>query len=78
VSRSTLHRKMRVLTNQSATEFVRYVRMKKAIKLMKEGNFNIDEIGYAVGFNSHSYFTQCFRKQFGMTPSEYIQEQKAK
>ncbi len=78
VSRSTLHRKMRVLTNQSATEFVRYVRMKKAIKLMKEGNFNIDEIGYAVGFNSHSYFTQCFKKQFGMTPSEYIQEQKAK
>lgn len=78
VSRSTLHRKMRVLTNQSATEFVRYVRMKKAVKLMKEGNLNIDEIGYAVGFNSHSYFTQCFKKQFGMTPSEYIQEQKAK
>jgi len=78
VSRSTLHRKMRVLTNQSATEFVRYVRMKKAIKLMKEGNLNIDEIGYAIGFNSHSYFTQCFKKQFGMTPSEYIQEQKGK
>lgn len=78
VSRSTLHRKMRVLTNQSATEFVRYVRMKKAVKLMKEGSLNIDEIGYAVGFNSHSYFTQCFKKQFGMTPSEYIQEQKAK
>ena len=76
VSRSSLHRKMRVLTSQSATEFIRYVRMKKALKLMKESDLNIDEIGFAVGFNSHSYFTQCFKKLYGKTPSEYQSELK--
>ncbi|MEL7589392.1 MAG: two-component regulator propeller domain-containing protein [Prolixibacteraceae bacterium] len=76
MSRSSLHRKMRALTSQSATEFIRYVRLKKAIKLMKEGNYNIDEVGYAVGFNSHSYFSQSFKKQFGKTPSAYLNDQK--
>ncbi len=76
VSRSSLHRKMRVLTNQSATEFIRYVRMKKALKLMKDSDLNIDEIGFAVGFNSHSYFTQCFKKLYGKTPTEYQAELK--
>ena len=76
VSRSSLHRKMRALTSQSATEFIRYVRMRKALKLMKESDLNIDEIGFAVGFNSHSYFTQCFKKLYGKTPSEYQSEMK--
>ena len=76
VSRSSLHRKMRVLINQSATEFIRYVRMKKALKFLKEGNLNIDEIGFAVGFNSHSYFSQCFKKLYGKTPTEYLAELK--
>jgi len=76
MSRSSLHRKMRVLPKQSATEFIRYIRLKKAIKLMKEGSYNIDEIGYAVGFNSHSYFTQCFKKQFDKTPSAYLNDLK--
>jgi len=78
VSRSSLHRKMKALTNQSATEFIRYVRLRKAVKLMKEGLLNIDEICYAVGFNSHSYFSQCFKLQFGKTPSEYITDLKGK
>lgn len=78
VSRSSLHRKMKALTNQSATEFIRYVRLRKAVKLMKEGLLNIDEICYAVGFNSHSYFSQCFKQQFGKTPTEYITDLKGK
>ena len=76
ISRSSLHRKITALTSQSTTEFIRYVRLKKAIQLMKEGNNNIDEIGYAVGFNSHSYFTQSFKKQFGKTPSAYMNDLK--
>ncbi len=78
ISRSSLHRKMKALTNQSANEFIRYVRLKKAIKLMKDGDLNIDEIGFAVGFNSHSYFSQCFKKQYGVTPSVYVNEIKLK
>ena len=72
ISRSSLHRKIRALTNQSSSEFIRYVRLKKAIQLMKDSNYNIDEIGYDVGFNSHSYFTQSFKRQYGETPSTYM------
>jgi DNA-binding response OmpR family regulator len=76
ISTSSLYRKLKSLTNQSPTEFVRYIRLKKAIKLMTEGNSNVDEIGFAIGFNSHSYFTSSFKKQFGMTPSEYLHDLK--
>lgn len=76
ISRTSLHRKIKALTNQSSSEFIRYIRLKKAIQLMKDGNYNIDEIGYAVGFNSHSYFTQSFKKQFGKTPSGYMNDLK--
>ncbi len=78
ISTSSLYRKLKTLTNQSPTEFVRYIRLKKAIKLMKDGNSNVDEIGYSIGFNSHSYFTSSFKKQFGMTPSEYLHDLKLK
>ncbi len=78
VSTSSLYRKLKVLTNQSPTEFVRYIRLKKAIRLMNDGNNNVDEIGFAVGFNSHSYFTSSFKKQYGKTPSEYINDLKTK
>ena len=78
ISTSSLYRKLKMLTNQSPTEFVRYIRLKKAIKLMNDGNTNVDEIGFAVGFNSHSYFTSSFKKQFGITPSDYIIDLKTK
>jgi len=73
ISRSSLHRKLKVHTDQSSTEFIRYVRLKKALKLLKAGNLSIDEISYAVGFNSPSYFSQSFKKQFGKSPKEYLQ-----
>jgi len=72
LSRSSLHRKLRALTNQSATEFVKFVRISKSIKLIEVGETNIDEICFKVGFNSHSYYSMCFRKQLGQTPSDYI------
>jgi signal transduction histidine kinase/ligand-binding sensor domain-containing protein/DNA-binding response OmpR family regulator len=78
ISTSSLYRKLKVLTNQSPTEFVRYNRLKKAIRLMNNGNTNLDEIGFAVGFNSHSYFTSSFKKQYGKTPSDYLNDLKTK
>ena len=72
VSRSSLHRKLKSLTDQSATEFIKFVRINKSIQLIEAGQTNIDEICFNVGFNSHSYFSKCFRKQLGQTPSEYI------
>jgi len=74
LSRTTLHRKLKSLTNQSATEFIRYERLKHAVKLLKSGNYRLNEISYAVGFNSHNYFTTSFKKQYGMTPSEFVKK----
>ena len=74
LSRTTLHRKLKSLTNQSATEFIRYERLKHAVTLLKSGNHRMSEISHAVGFNSHNYFTTSFKKQYGMTPSEFIKK----
>jgi YesN/AraC family two-component response regulator len=42
---------------------------------MKEGNHKVNEIGFAVGFNSHNYFTKSFKKQYGKSPSDYLRDQ---
>ena len=48
------------------------VRMKQAIKLMDAHSLTLSEIAYEVGFNSASYFTRCFKEEYGKTPSEYL------
>ena len=74
LSRTHLHRKLKSLTDQSATEFIRNIRLKHAIKLMKSSDYLINEIGFSVGFNSHNYFTKAFKKQFDLSPSEFIKK----
>lgn len=76
VSRSSLHRKIKAGTNLSPSEFIRDVRLNNAVKLMKSGKYNIDEIGTFVGFNSTSYFIRSFKKKFGQTPKEYYSKLK--
>ena len=71
LSRAHLHRKLKALTNQSATEFIRNIRLKEAVELMKKGELLVSEIGYLVGFKSHTYFTKSFKKQYGLSPSEF-------
>ena len=74
-SRTHLHRKLKSLTDQSATEFIRYVRLKNAVKLMQTGQHKVNEVGYMVGFNSHNYFTKSFKKQYGKSPSEFMRDE---
>lgn len=74
LSRTHLHRKLKSITNQSATEFIRSIRLKHAVGLMKEDKYIVKEIGFAVGFNSHNYFTKAFKKQYGVSPSEFIKD----
>jgi AraC-like DNA-binding protein len=52
-------------------EFIRSIRLKRAASLMKQGYGNISEIAFEVGFNHLSYFTQCFRKEFGVNPKDF-------
>lgn len=70
MSRSQLHRKLTALTGLSPTEFLRYMRLHRAKELLTKNVGTVSEIAYTVGFSGVSYFTKCFREQFGVLPSE--------
>lgn len=73
MSRNNLYRKIKAITGESPTDFLNSVRLKQAAVLLKEGHMNVNEIAYAVGFSTHSYFTQSFKKMFGVPPNKYKQ-----
>jgi transcriptional regulator GlxA family with amidase domain len=70
ISRIQLYRKVKSLTNYTPNEFIKTFRLKKAKELLEEKNYNINEISMEVGFSNPSYFSKCFKKHFGYTPSE--------
>jgi signal transduction histidine kinase/ligand-binding sensor domain-containing protein/DNA-binding response OmpR family regulator len=70
LSRSQFYRKIKALTNQSANEFLRNIRLQKAKQIIEKGNTQISEVCYKVGFSSPSYFTKCFKHYFGLLPTE--------
>lgn len=72
MSRSQLHRKLKGLTSQSASEFIRTLRLKRAAFILSQSHLSIEEVSYKVGFNSPAYFTKCFKNLLGKTPSEFI------
>ncbi|QHT71800.1 tetratricopeptide repeat protein [Rhodocytophaga rosea] len=71
LSRVQLHRKLKALTDQSANEFIRTIRLKRAASLLEQGYGNVSEVMYQVGFTNVSYFAGIFRKMYGVNPSEY-------
>ena len=74
-SQSTLYKKLKSLAGLNTSSFIRNVRLKAACRIMEEKGINIrvSELAYAVGFNDPKYFSSCFKKEFGMLPSEYIE-----
>ena len=70
-SYSTLYRKIKASTDMSIAELVRTIKLKRAAQLLSEGNMNVTEVMYAVGFTSNSYFSRCFKKEFNLAPSNY-------
>ncbi len=73
MSRSQLHRKLKALTDLSATEFIRSFRLKRAHLLIEQETGSISEVAYAVGFNSPQYFSRKFREYFGYPPGKTAQ-----
>ena len=70
MSRTQLHRKLKALTGKSATLYIRTVKLSKAKKMIEEKTGNISEIAYSLGFSSPTYFTRCFKEEFGYPPSD--------
>jgi len=70
LSRSKLYRKIKALTGLTANEFIRNVRLEKSKEILENSEFSISEICYKVGFSSPSYFTKCFKLQYGVLPKE--------
>jgi AraC-like DNA-binding protein len=75
ISRVHLHRKLKTLTDQSASEFIRSIRLKRAAFLLQQQIGSVSEIAYLTGYNNLSYFTRCFKEQYGVTPSGYSLQQ---
>ncbi|MGQ8337035.1 helix-turn-helix domain-containing protein [Sunxiuqinia sp. A32] len=70
MSRSNLLRKVKKLTDLSVSQFIRQVRLNKAMEILREGSMNVSEVSYQVGFSSTSYFIKCFREHYGYPPGE--------
>jgi signal transduction histidine kinase/DNA-binding response OmpR family regulator len=78
MSRPQLFRKIKALTDQNLSEFIRTVRLREAGRLFSENFGNVTEVLYAVGFNNSSYFSKCFREMYGMAPSDYAEQFRAR
>ncbi|MDE6669158.1 MAG: response regulator, partial [Muribaculaceae bacterium] len=77
MSRSSLYAKIRNVSGMTPRELIQITRLKRAAALLAGGRFTIAEVSQKVGFNSASYFTRCFQKQFGIKPSEYTERYSA-
>lgn len=72
ISRSLLHTKMKKSMNLSASEYIKTIRLEKALDLMRQG-YSISEVTYKVGYNDPNYFSRVFKKHFKKTPSSYLE-----
>lgn len=72
VSRTMLFTKVKAWTNFTPNEFIHEIRMKRAAYFLEQNKMNISQISYKVGFNNPKYFSKCFQKKYGETPSQYM------
>jgi len=77
MSRPTLYRKIKAISNLTPNELINITRLKKAAELLASGSYKMYEIADMVGYNSQNNFGRNFLKQFGMTPSDYMSMKKA-
>lgn len=74
MSHSTLYRKVKSVTGLTPNEFIRKIKLTKAVELMSGGEIPLCDIPFRTGFNSMAYFRRVFKKEFGVSPSEYLQQ----
>ncbi|MEJ2881881.1 hybrid sensor histidine kinase/response regulator transcription factor [Pedobacter sp. GR22-6] len=74
MSRTKLYQKIKTITGQPIGEFIRSIRLRKAVEIMTQEDVLLTEVMYRVGIQTQSYFSKAFKKEFGKTPSQYLQE----
>ncbi|WP_442587722.1 two-component regulator propeller domain-containing protein [Pedobacter sp. AW31-3R] len=77
VSKATLYRKIKGLSNLTPNELINLTRLKKAAELLASGDYKINEVANLIGYSLPSNFSRDFQKQFGMSPSIYLQKIKS-
>lgn len=70
MSRSSIHRRLKRITNMNASHFIREIRLKKALEMLRHDLSTAAEVAYKVGFGSPAYFTKCFHEYYGFPPGE--------
>lgn len=73
MSQTVLYKKIKTLTGMTIIDFIKSLRLKRAAQLLAQQKLHIGEVAYSVGFNDRKYFSKEFKKQFGKSPSEYIE-----
>ena len=76
VSRSVFFKKLKTLTGLAPVEFIKEIRINRAVQLIETGEFSMTQIAYMVGINDPRYFSKCFKQKMGMTPTEYRDSKK--
>ncbi len=71
VSRTMLFLKIKAWTNYTPNEFIHEIRLKRAAQLLEQNKLNVSEVSYKVGFNNPKYFSKCFQKRYGETPTQF-------
>jgi ligand-binding sensor domain-containing protein/signal transduction histidine kinase/DNA-binding response OmpR family regulator len=74
MSRTKLYQKIKQISGQSIGDFVRTIRLKKAVRIMTHEDVSLSEVMYRIGIQTQSYFTKAFKKEFGKTPTQFMQE----
>ena len=74
MSRSSLYNKIKALTDHSPSDFVRQIRMTEASILLKSKKYTVAEVSDMLGYSDPKYFTDIFKKHYGMTPSAYMKQ----
>jgi AraC-like DNA-binding protein len=74
ISRITIHRRLRLIKNQGASQFIREIRLQRAMELLQQNAGNVSEIAFRVGFGSPAYFNKCFHEFFGFPPGKVKRE----
>ena len=77
MGRTSMYNKIKGLTGKSPVELIQAFRLEKATFYLKSGQFSVSETSYKVGFSDPGYFSRSFKKHFGMSPADYIKENKA-